>query len=87
MKLLNAGMSESKQSGLGVLIGFPNKKSDPVMKTAGFEVPSDLYEMTRVLSTHSYVKRYAQSAPLSRTLSFPLDLLLRLRPSNMFQKN
>jgi hypothetical protein len=86
MKLLNAGISESKQSGLGILIGFPNKKSEPVMKRAGFEVLSDLYEMTRVLSTHSYVKRYIQSSALSRTLSFPLDLLLRLRPSNMFQK-
>ena len=82
LKLLKAAIQQTEKSDFQLLVGFPNKKSEPLMKKVGFEVLGEICEMTQVLQTFRYIKRYTGSSLVSRIASVPLDFLIRLWPLN-----
>jgi hypothetical protein len=71
--LLEQGLTQHE-----LLYGFPNSKSLPVVKRAGFEIAGGLNRYVRVLRTQSYLTPRLP-ASLRGGLSLLLDITLRLR--------
>jgi hypothetical protein len=61
-----------------VLYGFPNKQSELVHLRAGYKVLGDVLRMTRPLKSYYYLKKYIDIPIITKTVSKPIDLGMRI---------
>jgi len=60
------------------LYGFPNARSEPVQKRAGFVLVGSAIRMVKVMRSYRYLKRLLKIGFLARFISFFFDIIMRL---------
>jgi len=78
LQLQKAGISESNRNHFDFLYGYPNGKSEPVQRRAGFKVIGSTYRMVKILRSQDYLERYTTLPFVPKLLSKPVDLAMRL---------
>jgi hypothetical protein len=75
--MLQRSVFESLSNGVDFIYGLPNKKALPIFKRLGYNGPSPLLRMVKVLKTSAYLDRFP--APLRGIMGLGGDLLHRAR--------
>ena len=77
---------EARRSGSELIYGFPNEKSEPILRRLGYEVLDRIVTMTKVLRSHYLLKDKIRFTPASRLLSGIIDKPLEIFSESVFEK-
>jgi len=77
--LLKATIKQCQEEDPCALVSFPNKKSEPVTIRTGFKSIGDYVDLTHVIRTKTYLKRYLSGNFICQVLAWPLDFFIKIR--------
>ena len=79
MKLIKAAIDQCEIKDDTILYGFPNAVSEKVFLKAGFEVLDHIHELTCVIRTYPYIRKFIPNNYLTHLFSWPMDQFFHLR--------
>jgi len=78
IKLQKSSIKQIEGNDVQFLYGYPNRKSEPVQKRAGFNILGHTSRFVKILKTDKYIKQKITNSLVVYLFSFFADLLLRL---------
>ena len=78
LKLQKAGISESSKNNFAFLYGYPNEKSEPIQRRAGFNKIGSTSRMVKILRSEDYLTTHLTVPFIAKLFSKPVDLILKL---------
>ncbi len=86
LQLQKAGISECNENHFDFLYGYPNEKSEPVQRRAGFKVIGSTYRMVKILRSQDYLEKHITLPFVPKLLSKPIDLILKVLSKESYYK-
>ncbi len=86
LQLQKAGISECNENQFDFLYGYPNEKSEPVQRRAGFKVIGSTYRMVKILRSNHYLKRHINLPIVAKLVSIAADLILKVLSKESYYK-
>ena len=76
---LQRAIMECANKDADFLYGFPNKRSEVVLKHFGYHKIADFTRLVKVLRSNDFLQRFVKPGFLAKAVSIPVDLFLHLR--------
>ena len=86
LQLQKATLPSQNETQFDFLYGYPNDRSEPVQRRAGFRIVGSTYRMIKLLRSNNYVKRRVNLPILTKLLSKPVDLILKVLSKESYLK-
>ncbi len=86
LSLQKSAISKCDGEKFHILYGFPNEKSEAILLRAGYKMLGEGLSLSKPLKAHYYLKRYLDIPIITKMLSYPIDLALKLPLKESYYK-
>jgi len=86
LQLQKAGISACNEGVFDFLYGYPNKKSEPVQRRAGFKKIGSTHRMVKILSSEYYLARRIKLPLFAKPASKLFDFVLKFSEKETYYK-